>query len=113
MRAPMQITLQKNTVTLSPGTPEEQAKLLAVWRLLVHCNGLSRKLAPIGEFVPAKNRPAQFLIEGPGAESLPDIPAVVVEEDSQVYCKTCNRIQSLKRGQRIPPCCGKLMEIMD
>lgn len=110
----MQITLHKKTVSFTPDSPEERAKLQAVWRLLVDCNGISRRLAPIGEFVPQKNsNPAQFVIEGPGVDELPEFAAVVVEVACKVYCKTCNRMQDLKPGQRIPPCCGRLMEIMD
>ena len=109
----MQIGLYKNTVTFTPDTPAERIKLQAVWQLLVDCNGVSRRLAPIGEFVPAKNRPAQFVIEGPGAEDLPEFPAVVVDVDCRVCCDTCNRVESLKQGERIPACCGKPMEIMD
>ena len=110
----MQITIHKKTVSFAPDSPEERAKLQAVWRLLVDCNGIGRRLAPIGEFVPQKNsNPAQFVIEGPGADELPEFAAVVVEVACKVYCKTSNRMQDLKPGQRIPPCCGKLMEIMD
>jgi hypothetical protein len=109
----MHIALYKNTVTLTPDTPAERVTLQAAWRLLVDCNGTSRRLAPIGEFVPSKNHPAQFVIEGAGAEDLPEYPAVVVDTDCKVYCDICNRMQDLKQGQRIPPCCGKLMDIMD
>jgi hypothetical protein len=109
----MKINLQKKLVTLTPDTPEERVMLQAVWRLLIDCNGQARSLAPIGEFSPAKHHPAQFAIEGEGAENLPTIPNVVVDFECKVYCDICNRIQDVKKGESIPPCCGKLMEFMD
>jgi len=109
----MQIKLQKNLVTLMPDTPEERVMVQAVWRLLIDCNGQSRTLAPIGELNTAKNHQAQFVIEGHDADQLPDCPAIAVDFDCKVYCDTCNRIQDLKKGDTIPPCCGKLMEFMD
>lgn len=109
----MQINMQKNLVTFTPDSPEERVMLQAVWRQLINCNGETLKLAPIGELSAAKHHPAQFVIEGAGAEKLPDYPTVVVDFDCKVYCDTCNRMQDLKAGQPIPPCCGKLMEFMD
>jgi hypothetical protein len=109
----MKINLQKTLVTLTPDTPEERVMLQAVWRLLIDCNGEARKLTPIGEFVMEKHHPAQFVIEGAGADQLPEYPAIVVDFDCKVYCDICNRIQDIKKGDSIPPCCGKLMEFMD
>jgi hypothetical protein len=109
----MKIVYQKKIVALTPDTAEERVMLQAVWRLLIDCNGEARKLAPIGEFVTAKHHPAQFVIEGPGAEKLPEYPLVVVDEDCKVCCDICNRMQDLKRGDKIPLCCGKMMEFMD
>jgi endogenous inhibitor of DNA gyrase (YacG/DUF329 family) len=37
---------------------------------------------------------------------------VIVDEDCEVYCKTCNKTVELKKGDAIPLCCGKLMEII-
>lgn len=109
----MHIRIAKNLVELVPDSPEEKAKLRTVWRLLVDCNQGTRRLVPVGEFVAAREHGATFAVEGPGADRLPEFPDIVVEEDCRVYCDTCNKIQDLKKGERIPPCCGKLMEIMD
>ena len=109
----MQIVYQKKTVSLTPNTAEERAMLQAVWRLLIDCNGETRKLTPIGEFVAAKHHPAQFVIEGPGADKLPEYLPIVVEEDCKVFCNICDRMQDLKKGDKIPLCCGKLMEFWD
>jgi hypothetical protein len=37
----------------------------------------------------------------------------IVKEDCTVYCKTCNKTIELKKGDPIPLCCGKAMEIID
>jgi endogenous inhibitor of DNA gyrase (YacG/DUF329 family) len=37
---------------------------------------------------------------------------VFAEEDCDVYCKTCNKTVQLKKGDAIPLCCGKVMEIL-
>lgn len=38
---------------------------------------------------------------------------VMAEEDCTVYCAICNKTVEVKKGQEIPLCCGKLMEIID
>ena len=109
----MQISIEKNIITLLPETPTERIMTQAVWRLLIDCNGQSMSLAPIGELAPGKNHQAQFVIEGPGADQLPQFPNIVVDFDCKVYCDICNRFEDLKKGDTIPPCCGKLMELVD
>jgi hypothetical protein len=37
---------------------------------------------------------------------------VLVEEDCEVYCTTCNKTIQLKKGDPIPLCCGKLMTLI-
>jgi endogenous inhibitor of DNA gyrase (YacG/DUF329 family) len=37
----------------------------------------------------------------------------IVQEDCTVYCSTCNKTVELKKGEPIPLCCGKPMEIID
>jgi thiol peroxidase len=34
-------------------------------------------------------------------------------KDCDVYCNICNKTVSLKKGEEIPICCGKLMEVID
>lgn len=111
----MHINLSRNLVEFVPENADETAKLQTVWRLLVDCNNDSRKLTPVGEFVPAKSKDkgATFVIEGRSVPQLPEFPEVIVPTDCKVYCFICNRILDLRGGNRVPPCCGKLMEIMD
>ena len=40
-------------------------------------------------------------------------PVVLAPYDTDVYCITCNRTEHVKKGEPIPVCCGKLMEILD
>ena len=60
-----------------------------------------------------QNSFARFAIEGMEIKGTLDYPEVFVDKDCRCYCQTCNKYVMLKKGDRIPPCCGKLMEIMD
>ena len=42
-----------------------------------------------------------------------EYPAVYADKECTCYCQTCNKFVNLKAGDRIPPCCGKLMELLD
>ncbi len=59
----MKIEIEKNIVRVTPEEGRESKELEALWKLLVDCEGLSKKLAPIGEFVPVKKNEARFVIE--------------------------------------------------
>ncbi len=59
----------------------------------------------------AKNNTACFAVEGDKDEE--EYPAVYVDKDCTCYCQTCNKYINLKAGDCIPPCCGKLMELLD
>ena len=110
----VRIDIEKSRVTLFPETAEERAKVEAVWRILVDCVGDSRKLVPIGEYIPHKdeNASASFHIEGldPEEHSFAD---VTVQDRAQVHCRICNKLLSLEAGDTIPVCCGKMMEVID
>lgn len=54
-----------------------------------------------------------FHIEGLSKEELGAIPAVRAPYDTDVYCQTCNKTVHVKKGEVIPFCCGRLMEILD
>ncbi|MBF0226434.1 MAG: hypothetical protein HQK76_13345 [Desulfobacterales bacterium] len=108
----MQINIQKNVVEFTPENSEEKVKLEGLWRTMVDCVRFNKKLVPIGEYVPQKNDVARFVIEGidNSAETYPEAYA---DKDCKCVCYTCNKYINLKKGDRIPPCCGKLMEILD
>ena len=109
----IKIDIQKNHVVLTPENDEEKAKVTALWKLLVDCVGDSRKLVPIGEYVPQKNDiGASFHIEGLefGDSSFVEVR---LEDDESVICKTCNKLLHLKAGDVIPICCGEMMTVVD
>ncbi|MBT3319498.1 MAG: hypothetical protein HN948_03695 [Clostridia bacterium] len=109
----MKISIEKNVVNLVPESTHEKAELEALWRLMIDCNDQSRKMVPIGEFVPAKNNSgASFHIEGL-PQTKQEYTAIAVDEDSRCYCATCNNFVDVKKGSPIPLCCGKLMEVID
>ena len=109
----MQINIEKNLVEFTPENAEETKKLEVLWKTMVDCVRFNRKLVPVGEYTPGKNTLARFQIEGIKGGSVDEFPEVYVDEDCRCYCQTCNKYVALKKGDRIPPCCGKLMEIMD
>jgi hypothetical protein len=109
----MQINIQKNLVELTPDNDDETAKLEALWRLMVDCVRFNKKLVPIGAYLPKDNNMARFAIEGMDPESADEYPEAYVDRECRCYCQTCNKYIELKAGDRIPPCCGKLMEILD
>lgn len=109
----MQINIDKNLVEFTPENAEETAKLQGLWRLMVDCARFNKKMVPVGEYIPSKNAFARFAIEGMQVAGTTDYPVVNVEQNCRCYCQTCNKYVMLEKGDRIPPCCGKLMEVMD
>ena len=109
----MKIDIIKSRVIFKPENADEKAKLEAIWRILVDCVGDSRKLVPIGEYVPQKDsKGASFHIEGLEPDEV-SYAEVSVEEDAVAYCKKCSKIVNLKKEDFVPLCCGKMMDIID
>ena len=79
----------------------------------VDCARFNKKLVPIGEYIPQQSEFARFVIEGEKGAVVDEYPEVYVDEDCQCICYTCNKYVMLKKGESIPPCCGKLMETVD
>jgi hypothetical protein len=109
----MRINIEKNLVEFTPENPDETVKLEALWRTMVDCVRFNKKLVPIGQYVPQQNEFARFAIEGEKGAGVDDYPEVYVDEECRCFCFTCNKYVELKTGDRIPPCCGKLMEVLD
>ena len=61
----------------------------------------------------ADTNAARFHIEGLTEQELKTVPAFFAPYDTDVYCATCNKTVFVKKGDQIPICCGKLMEIID
>jgi len=109
----MKIRIEKNLVEFKPENKEETANLEVLWRKIVDCVRFNKKLVPIGEYIPQKNNMARFAIEGINGSAKDSYAEIYVDEECTCYCQTCNKFVRLKSGDRIPPCCGKLMEILD
>ena len=41
------------------------------------------------------------------------IAVVRAEKDCKVYCPICHKLLALHKGDPIPRCCGKLMEVTE
>jgi len=109
----MKINIEKNLVEFTPENDDETIKLDALWKMMVDCVRFNKKLVPLGEYIPQKNEFARFVIEGEKGGSTETYPEVYAENDCRCYCQTCNKYVELKKSDRIPPCCGKLMEVLD
>lgn len=105
----MKITVDRNVVEFSPETPQETAELEVLWRVVVDCVRESKRLTPIGEYVPVKANIARFVIEGvPGGVTDASYRTAVTA--CTVYCEICNKYAKLKEGDAVPNCCGRPME---
>jgi len=109
----MKITIDKDLVEVTPENDNETTNLETLWRLIVDCAGFNKKLVPVGEYIPQKNNCARFAIEGLKTDTTQAAPEVRVDKDCTCYCQQCNKYINLKKNDRIPMCCGKIMEIMD
>lgn len=112
----MKINIEKNLVEFTPESEDEKTKLLALWRKVVDCVRFNKKLVPIGKYIPGEDEFARFAIEGMTTDQKDtgdEYPEVYVDTDCRCYCQTCNKYVELKKGDRVPPCCGKLMEVLD
>ena len=109
----MKINIEKNLVEFTPENPDETIKIQSLWRMMVDCARFNKKLVPIGEYIPQQSEFARFVIEGEKGAVADEYPEVYVDEDCQCICYTCNKYVMLKKDDRIPPCCGKLMEVID
>ncbi len=107
----MRIEFYKNYIEFIPESELETTNLENLWRTLVDCVRFNKKLVPMGEYIPQKSNVARFAIEGDKEEE--EYPVVYVDRDCRCYCAICNKYVELKKGDRIPPCCGRLMEILD
>ena len=108
----MKIVVDKNVVEFHPETPQETADMETMWRVVVDCVQDSKKLEPIGEFIPTKSNIARFVIENvPGGQT--HYSEDTVDEECTVYCAICNKYAHLEAGDSVPNCCGREMEKLD
>ena len=109
----MKIRIDKDVVEFTPENAAETVELEALWVKLGNCLGKTKQLQPIGVYIPAENKSAQFHIEGLSEQEKKEIPEVRAPYDSDVYCVTCNKTVHVKAGEVVPFCCGRLMELLD
>jgi len=108
----MKILVDRNVVEFTPETPQEIAEMEILWRVVVDCVKDSKKMTPIGEYIPGKSSAAKFVIEGIQGGTT-DYTNDTVSAESTVYCQICNKYANLKPGDSVPNCCGRAMENID
>ena len=109
----MKIRINKDLVEFIPEHAAETAELEALWIKMGNCIGQTKRLEPIGVYQPSEKNVALFHIEGLSKEETDAIPEIRAPYDTDVYCVTCNKTISIKAGDVVPFCCGRLMEILD
>lgn len=108
----MEIIVDRNVVEFKPATPQETAAMEVLWRVIVDCMRENKKMVPIGEYIPAKENLARFVIEGiPGGKT--QWSTEKAKADDTYYCSICNKYMNVSAGAEIPKCCGRDMETMD
>ena len=109
----MKIRMDKDVVEFIPEHASETAELEALWIKMGNCVGESKRLIPIGTYVPQEKNVAVFHIDGLSEVEAKAIPEVRAPYDTDVYCVTCNKTVHIKTGEVVPFCCGRLMELLD
>ena len=109
----MKIRMDKAIAEFIPENPVETAELQALWIKMGNCVGATKSLQPIGVYEPSQENVARFHIEGLTEEEAKAIPELYAPYDTDVYCTICNKTVHVKKGELIPICCGKVMEILD
>ena len=59
----MRITIENTLVKLTPENDVERLELNGLWRILIDCANSTRKLVPVGEYLPGIKDAAVFNIE--------------------------------------------------
>ena len=109
----MKIRINKDLVEFIPEHPAETTELEALWVKMGNCVGQTKQLEPVGTYIPGEKNVAMFHINGLTQEEAAAVPSVRAPYDTDVYCVTCNKTVSVKAGEVLPFCCGRLMEILD
>ena len=109
----MKIRINKDLVEFTPEHAAETAELEALWIKMGNCIGQTKRLEPIGVYMPKEKNVAVFRIEGLSKEEKDAVPEIRAPYDTDVYCVTCNKTVHVKAGEVVPFCCGRLMEILD
>ncbi len=59
----MKIELDLTLVRMTPETDAEKKAINDIWRILIDCVNKTRKLVPVGEYIPGIKEVATFNIE--------------------------------------------------
>ena len=84
----MDIRIDKNVVEFTPDSDKETKQLEELWRVIVDCARFSRKMVPIGEYLPAQQNMARFAIEG---EKVTETQEKFAQSEGRYVCLTCNK----------------------
>ena len=98
----MKIRINQDIVEFTPENPAEKTELEALWIKMANCIGKTKRLEPMGTYIPSEDKTATFHIEGLSKEETGAVPSVRAPYDTDVYCQTCNKTVHVKKGEVIP-----------
>lgn len=98
----MKIRINQDIVEFTPENPAEKTELEALWIKMANCIGKTKRLEPMGTYIPSEDRTAMFHIEGLSKEETGAVPSVRAPYDTDVYCQTCNKTVHVKKARSSP-----------
>ena len=60
----MKIRINQDIVEFTPENPAEKTELEALWIKMSNCIGKTKRLEPMGTYIPSEDKTAMFHIEG-------------------------------------------------
>ena len=67
----MKIRINQDIVEFTPENPAEKTELEALWIKMANCIGKTKRLEPMGTYIPSEDKTAMFHIECPQTVSRP------------------------------------------
>ena len=72
----MKIRINQDIVEFTPENPAEKTELEALWIKMANCIGKTKRLEPMGTYIPSEDKTATFHIEGLSKEETGAVPSV-------------------------------------
>lgn len=109
----MKISIDQNVVEIMPENDREMASLDLLWQVVIDCYGNNKKIVPMGHFIPGQDAVARFYIEEVPGGTTTYSEEKTAQKEGTYYCAICNKYVKVQKGDPLPFCCGREMEIID
>ncbi len=110
----MENNINERIVEFSTESANKKLNLEALWKPIIDCFQFSKNLVSIGQYVYGMDHYARLAIEGydENAQGFDRPTEIYAEKDYRCYCDTCHRYMDIKKGDRLPSCCGKPIDVL-